>query len=81
VLDVAALFDLDGFIDPEEFPDDPDAGPWELGSDPDGPEPWAGDLAAAAEIFGGIDARRHLDRSDRLTVAELVDRRTDSYRG
>jgi hypothetical protein len=71
-LDVEELFDADGWIDPEEFRDDPDAGTWELGPDPDGPEPSAEDLAEAAEVFGGIDAQRHLERSDRLTLAELV---------
>jgi hypothetical protein len=47
----------------------------------DQPEPWrrwrdssAEDLAEAAEVVGGMDARRHLDRSDRLTLAEQVDR-------
>jgi hypothetical protein len=80
-LDVEELFDADGWIDPEEFPDDPDAGTWELGPDPDGPEPSAEDLAEADEVFGGIVAQRHLDRCDRLRLAELVDRQTDRYRG
>jgi hypothetical protein len=80
-LDVEELFDLDGLIDPEDFLDDPDAGTWEPGPDPDAPEPPAGDLAGAAELFGGMDAGRHLDRSDRLTLAEVVDLQATFYRG
>jgi hypothetical protein len=72
---------LDAFIDPEELPDDPDAGTWEPGPDPDGPEPSAEDLAGATEVFGGTDALRRLDRSNRLRLAKLVDRQTDYYRG
>jgi hypothetical protein len=60
-LDVEELFDADGWIDPNEFPDDPDAGTWELGPDPDGPEPSAENLAEAAEVVGEVDARLVLD--------------------
>jgi hypothetical protein len=43
--------------------------------------PSAEDPAGAAELFGGMGARSRPDRSDRLTLAELVDRQTDFYRG
>jgi hypothetical protein len=69
--DVEELFGANGWIDPEEFPDDRDAGTWELGPDPHNPEPSAENLAEAAAVFPGMDARRRLDRSDRLTPAEL----------
>jgi hypothetical protein len=46
-----------------------------------GPEPSAKDLAEAAEVFGGMDAQRHLDGSNRLKLADLVDRQTHFYRG
>jgi hypothetical protein len=54
-LDVEELFDADGWIDPEDLPDDPVATTWGLGPDPDGPEPSAGDLTGAAEVFGDTD--------------------------
>jgi hypothetical protein len=78
-VDIEELFDADGSIDRERWPDDPDAGTWELGPDPDGPEPSAADLAEAAEIFGGIDAQRHLDRSDRLTLEQLIEHQIAFY--
>jgi hypothetical protein len=78
-LDVEELFDADGWIDPAEFPDDPDAGTWELGPDPDGPHPTEEDLAEAAEVFGAMDAQRHLDRSDRLTLDALIEHQISAY--
>jgi hypothetical protein len=66
-------------LDVEEFSVDPDAGTWELGPEPDGPEPSAEDLAEAAEIFEGMDAQRHLDRSDRLTLDQLIEHQIVFY--
>jgi hypothetical protein len=78
-LDTEELFDADGLIDPKESPDDSGAGTCELGPDPDGPEPSAEDLAKAAEVFGGMDAQRHLDRSDRLTLDQLIEHQIAFY--
>lgn len=43
-------------------------------------EPTEQDRIDSAEIFGAMEAQAHLDRSDRLTLAELADRQTDFYR-
>jgi hypothetical protein len=53
---------------PDHYPDEPPA----LDYDHD-PE--------AAEVLGAMDAREYLDRSDRLTLAALVDAQADFYRG
>jgi hypothetical protein len=78
-LDAEELFDADGWIDPEDRSEGPDAGTWELGPGPDGPEPSAADLAEAEEIFGVLDAQRHLDRSGRLTVDQLIEHQIAFY--
>jgi hypothetical protein len=80
--DEAPELDPSDDFDPAELEDfDADDGAtWELGPDPDGPRPTAQDLAEAAEVFGAMDAQRHLDRSDRLTLPELVDRQAEFYR-
>jgi hypothetical protein len=72
VLDVEELFDLDTFIDPTTRTRG--HGSW-------GPTRTArnlrpGDPIEAVEIFGRMDARRHLDRCDRLTPTELADRQS-----
>jgi hypothetical protein len=84
--DEAPELDPGADFDPAEMEDPDDTGEfdpildgneederWELGPDPDGPAPTAEDLADAAEIFGEMDAQRHLDRSDRLTLDDLIE--------
>jgi hypothetical protein len=39
------------------------------------------DPAEAAEMFAEMDARQHLDLSQCVTLAELVDHQADFYRG
>lgn len=81
----AAPIELPGeLVDPGDAESDPELwGPehdehlWNLGPDPDhttaeAEEPTAEDLAD--------DARSHLDQSERLTLAELVDRQAAFYR-
>jgi hypothetical protein len=71
--------------DPSTWPEWTDADTWELSPEPSADEdlyePTAEDRAEAAELFGAMDAQRHLDRSDRLTLPELVDLQADFYRG
>jgi hypothetical protein len=43
-------------------------------------QPTAEEEAEAAEIFGAMSARDYLDRSDRLTLLELVARQAEFYR-
>lgn len=64
----------DAESDPELWGDEWDDHIWNLGPDaPDG-EPTDEDRAEAAEFFGEMEARSFLDASERLTLAELVDK-------
>jgi hypothetical protein len=54
---------------------------WLDGRDPEVYHPTPEDEAEAAEIFGAMDSRQHLDRSDRLTLAQLIERQVSFYAG
>jgi hypothetical protein len=78
-VDQAEVDDPDDTGEFDPILDDDPSATWELGPDPAGPQPTAEDLAEAMEMFGAMDAARHLDRSDRLTFDQLIERQIEFY--
>jgi hypothetical protein len=72
--------DLDHTGDPSTWPVWCDAFVLALGAVELEPEPTDADWAEVGELADQAAAQRFLDRSDRLTLPELVDRQADAYR-